>query len=222
MQDKWTLGLCAECDQELDTSVRPSLYCGTRCRGIAKDVRYFRRAYRDGRSQDPEVRQALKKRFAIHLAGGYDARGRALPQGVREEVLAANGGLCMACNAERAMEVDHIDGSSSDRSNLQGLCLSCHDVKTFAPMKGLSEEDKQERMRFFATVFAPVPLRACHDETSWEHDERRLRAQWSARVKEIRLGMPTEVVPLSPEEEAEILRALREEHGHEPAETRDS
>ena len=121
MQDKWTLGLCAECDQELDPSVRPSLYCRTRCRGVAKDVRYFRRAYRDGRSQDPEVRQALKKRFAIHLAGGYDARGRALPQGVREEVLAANGGLCMACNAERATEVDHVDGSSSDRANLQGF-----------------------------------------------------------------------------------------------------
>lgn len=178
MSGKWTLGECAHCGATLDHD-KPSLFCSDRCRDTAKDIRYFRRCYREGRIADPEVRAALQKRMAFHVGGGYDAKARHLDAETRHAVLADNRGLCCACNTAPATQVDHIDGPSSDRANLQGLCLPCHDVKTNERMVPMTDEDKVVRDAFLALVERLEPEMAAHDELTWD-------GQWRARMAETR------------------------------------
>src|SRR5688572_6619512 len=117
----WTVGRCANCDAALDGD-RDVLFCSSRCRSYASDVRYFRRCWREGRDTDPEVAVALRTRLA-HLVGtGYDEDARRVAPELRAEVLAANSGLCVICSQRPAEELDHIDGPSPARDNLQGLC----------------------------------------------------------------------------------------------------
>lgn len=173
MRGRWTVGLCAHCEEELDP-VAPALFCSARCKTVSKDVRYFRRCYRDGRAWDEDVMAALNKRMAFHVAGGYDARARRLSAEVRHEVLAANRGLCCACNERVAVEVDHIDGPSPERSNLQGLCKECHDAKTQERMVPMNDKDRACRDEFLELVWSEPPVMAAHDELAWGTEWRRL------------------------------------------------
>lgn len=89
MASKWTLGQCAHCEAALDPMAPAALYCSWQCKGLAKDVRYFRRCYREGRSQDPDVQHALQTRMAFIAGDGYNAKARLLSKATRQEVLAA-------------------------------------------------------------------------------------------------------------------------------------
>jgi hypothetical protein len=53
---------------------------------------------------------------------------------IRKRVIARDGGLCQACRRALIAEVDHIipleRGGDNSLSNLQGLCIPCHQIKT--------------------------------------------------------------------------------------------
>jgi hypothetical protein len=186
------VGRCANCDEPLDRTGEPDrLFCGSRCRSYAKDVRYFRSYKREGRAADPLVRQALGVRLAHLVGGGYDAAARRVAPRLRAEVLATNGGLCVACNQRPAEQVDHLDGSSTARANLQGLCSTCHDAKTAARMRPMRPDHLIVRDAFMARVEAEPPLRACDDDVRWDGARQRLRAEatawWWSTAEEIKL-----------------------------------
>jgi hypothetical protein len=174
----WTLGQCANCGVALNHE-HPALFCCDPCRDTAKNIRYFRRCYREGRIADPDVLKALHTRMAFQVGGGYDAKARHLDTETRQAVLADNSGLCWACNAAPATQVDHISGPSSDRANLQGLCVTCHDIKTNQSMVPMTDEDKARRDAFMVLVNRPEPLMSAHDELTWD-------AKWRARLAETR------------------------------------
>jgi 5-methylcytosine-specific restriction endonuclease McrA len=173
-------GCCANCDGLLDPLELASLYCSERCRSFAKDVRWFRRRKAEGRLRESDIRTALRTRIAHLVVGGYAAGERRLSADVRAEVLADNGGRCCICNAAAASEVDHIDGPSSERSNLQGVCGPCHHVRTVAHFKPLATEHQAVFDEFRRCAEAPQPLRLCHDEKRWP-------SLWPALMADARL-----------------------------------
>ncbi len=180
MAGDWQAGECANCGAGLDLNAPAALFCGFACRSEAKDVRYFRRCHRDGRTDDPDVWGALRIRLALRVSGGYDAPGRWVDPDVRRQVLAGNSGLCRACGTAPATELDHVDGPSGDPSNLQGLCDRCHNAKTRERIRPTDDPAVlQVRDDFLALVRAVVPVRACHDDVSWD-------AAWPGLLKETR------------------------------------
>jgi hypothetical protein len=170
------------------------LFCDEFCRLWAEDVRYFRGVYAEGRHlRDPLVAEALNTRMAQLLSGGYPAKDRRLPQAAREAVLGRNNGLCISCNNQPATEVDHIDGSSPDPANRQGLCHPCHQKKTesrYVPM----EESHHRAMRdaFLAYVHEPEPVMLAHDR-SWKDRHRKLKKEtldWALSICAITIELP--------------------------------
>lgn len=186
MTGHWAVGQCAHCGAPLDYE-SPALFCSQRCKNTAKDVRYFRRCYREARVLDPDVRAALGKRMAFHVAGGYDANSRRLDRDVRQAILVDHDGRCRICGEAPATQVDHIDGSSNARGNLQGVCVPCHDAKTNERMVPMSEGDKKVRDVFLELVHAAEPVMAAHDELSWPTTWRSKLAQtreWAELVSD--------------------------------------
>ncbi len=63
-------------------------------------------------------------------------RGRAL-QALRHRLL-GDSPMCAMCRTAVATELDHVvaltNGGSNDEDNLQGLCASCHELKTLADL----------------------------------------------------------------------------------------
>jgi 5-methylcytosine-specific restriction endonuclease McrA len=175
--NEWTLGRCANCDSELDWFVPATLYCSEKCHDYAKDVRYFRACRRDGRMGDPKVREALRKRMAFLVVGGYRSGERHVAAEMRSVVLAANGGLCCLCNKQPSTEVDHINGPSGERKNLQGLCNECHNTKTAQSFEPMTPEDMVIRDAFLARVDREPPLRASDNDLTWKVRQRSLMAE---------------------------------------------
>lgn len=78
-------------------------------------------------------------RFADPLRGSRKARGYGSEwERIRKLVLSRDKGLCQPCLAEgkyrTARQVDHIvpkaKGGTDDDSNLQSICVDCHQRKT--------------------------------------------------------------------------------------------
>lgn len=181
------VGRCANGGRALDPTARPSLLYSASCRADAKEVRYFRRCKREVRFRDPDAQQALKIRFALLIGGGCPARERQLPAAVRAAVLADNAGRCGWLNDAPATEVDHVSGSASDRSNLQGLRGDCHRAKTSESLVPLSVEGKAKAPEFSRIVDAAEPLRTAHDHPHWESAWRNRLAdtkEWAASMRE--------------------------------------
>lgn len=174
---RWAPGRCANCEADLVVTPSISLLCGDYCKEWAKHVRYFRSAEADGRAfTDPLVAEAMRTRLAHLVAGGYPDRDRRLPDQIRREVLARNGGLCVACGERPAAEVDHIDGSSPDPANLQGLCHSCHQAKTESHFVLMDDQDRAVRDAFLDHVRESEPVMLAHD-ACWAEEWRQLHRQ---------------------------------------------
>ena len=78
-------------------------------------------------------------RFADPLRGSRQAKGYGADwEKARKRVLSRDKGLCQVCLAEGkyrpAKQVDHIipkaNGGTDDDSNLQAICVECHQQKT--------------------------------------------------------------------------------------------
>jgi hypothetical protein len=176
---------CANCLSPLleETEI---LFCSEWCKETAVTVRYLRGTSRDGRIDDPDVKQAIDIRLAFIMAGSYSALGRELSPTTRAEVKERDGGLCQSCGRPGA-EIDHISGSSGDLLNLQLLCNECHRAKTMENMVSAPDEEKALIARLFLDrVFPDTPKLLADDEGEW-------KGIWMALKKERRQRLLDEI-----------------------------
>ncbi|MGH8588654.1 MAG: HNH endonuclease [Gammaproteobacteria bacterium] len=124
------------------------------------------------------------------MSGGYNKKARLLSREIREAVLRRSKGKCEICGKEGS-DIDHIKGSSSDFSNLQLLCKSCHNAKTeksIVPVEPGSERYEYVRARteqFWLCVESDTPIRICHDENKWKSVWRTFAKERKAYALEI-------------------------------------
>ena len=165
---------CPNCDEPIGA---PTLFCSDLCRDEAKFVRYYRACIKDGRIKQPDVVEALQIRMAHILGGGYAERERRLSLDLRGQVIERAKGLCQSCGA-LGNQVDHISGNSSNLSNLQLLCVPCHNEKTTANFVQITEESHPEawakRDALLRRVHSAGPVRFC-DRAEWATEYRALQ-----------------------------------------------
>jgi len=173
--------LCANCMGPLPDE-EDGLFCSKWCAETASSVRYFRRAHRDCRIQDPDVRDAVRTRLAFLAVGGYGALGRNLSPQTREAVKERANGLCQKCG-QPGVDIDHIAGSSPELDNLQLLCKACHNAKTaenFVPapieIRTLIAELTVDR------VMPEKPRLLADDDAAWPTTWRGLKTARRQRV----------------------------------------
>lgn len=92
-------------------------------------LRLFRRADQHGAQRhapvtdEPEVRPSLK-------AAPFGERSRAIPQDVKIEVAARDGGRCRQCGSNKELHFDHVipwsKGGANTADNIQLLCGTCN------------------------------------------------------------------------------------------------
>jgi hypothetical protein len=87
------------------------------------------------------MRIVLQKRMHVLIWGGYSPKQRYVAPKLAGIVKAANGGLCCKCGEQPSTQVDHMNGPSNERENLQGVCEPCHDAKTQATFGFPMERD---------------------------------------------------------------------------------
>lgn len=177
----FTPGRCLNCDEPRVTSAAP-LYCSEVCRQAAKAVRYARACVRDGRIASPDIQEAIQMRVAHVLAGGYAEKDRRISPEARHTVMENAGGHCQRCgrmfnpdDSEATATIQHLNGSSSELSNLRAWCRRCNmaDAQSrFSPVLDDAPESRAfEELR--ARWESPIPLRACDDDERWNGDWRR-------------------------------------------------
>jgi hypothetical protein len=89
-------------------------------------------------------------------------------------------GLCRLCGAP-GEATDHIDGSSSELTNLRLLCRACHRPVTEQHLVPLSLEQAELARKLWGRVAAARPRRLCDDEQRWAAGWRELlewRRDW--------------------------------------------
>lgn len=145
------------------------MYCSEVCSQEAGWVRYARVCRLDGRDQRPDVIEAMRIRLALVLGGGYPKLARTLPDSVRKAIFERDQQKCQKCG-QPGTEIDHISDSSSDPSNLQVLCDTCHNKKTVGSFVRITKEshpeawEKAQSLRKRAA--AKEPLQVC-DSQEW-------------------------------------------------------
>jgi 5-methylcytosine-specific restriction endonuclease McrA len=137
---------------------------------------------RDGRSNDDEVRYAIRIRLAHILGGGYAKDQRRLSPEVRAAVIERDGSRCRLCGAE-GTEIDHIESSSADLANLQLLCRACHRNKTEQMLVPVPLEAQRARAALWSRVEASQPLRLCDDQEAWPDAWQRLKSERRRRLQ---------------------------------------
>jgi hypothetical protein len=150
------------------------------CNQVARWIRYFQKTNSDGRAQLADVHEALGIQLALIAGGGYSETERQLSPEVRDAVNTRDGGICQSCGAP-GTDIDHIDGSSADLSNLQLLCQSAMVV---------AEQSIVETVhRPIIRRAAETPNRQPCDWVDWQHGRwtkgakevsEKLRAVWSS------------------------------------------
>ncbi len=184
---------CANCMDPLPADER-GLFCSDWCQETTKDVRWMRRAAREGRvEKDPETAQALVVRVDFLYRGGYKRLDRNVAPATRVLVVERSGGLCDVCGLP-ARDLDHIAGSSGGADNLQLLCATCHQAKTNASLgTALAAEGEEGEPWFEALppvlqsmiirrVFGDPPLVLADDEDEWPGSWSRLRSERRRRL----------------------------------------
>ena len=211
---------CVNCDQVFVVSGAARLYCSPRCHQDAKLVRYVRACIKDGRMNDPLVREAIGIRFAIAYSekGYYDEKARRLLPAKKQQVIERDRDLCRLCGAV-GTEIDHIKGDSDDLDNLQLLYHNCHSEKTEANMVPITpdheryEEILARESELRSRIDALTPLRLCDDETNWNSIYKELmteQRQLLKRIKEDVEGVARGRDPLEEERIADELDELAE------------
>jgi hypothetical protein len=179
---------CANCLSPLLEETE-ALFCSEWCKEAAATIRYLRGTYRDGRMDDPDVKEAIDIRIAFMMSGSYGALGRTLTPTLRAEVKERDGGVCQSCGKPGA-EIDHISGSSADATNLQLLCTECHRIKTMESMVPAPAEEKAVIAQLFMVrVFPNAPQLLADAELEWKN-------LWSGLKKERRQRLKDEIESL--------------------------
>lgn len=172
---------CANCLCPLPEAVE-GLFCSIWCKEIAGAVRYQRGVFRDGRIDDPLVKQAIIFKNAFLLEGGYQALGRTLSPSIRTDVKTRDGGTCQMCG-KAGTDIDHIDGSSPSLDNLQLLCADCHNAKT---AENLEPAGLKQKVLLFALqltrVMPEIPTLLADDQVEWKRVWLALRTARKQRL----------------------------------------
>jgi 5-methylcytosine-specific restriction endonuclease McrA len=184
---------CVNCDQLFVVSGPARLYCSPRCHQDAKLVRYVRACIKDGRMNDPLVREAIRTRFAFAYSekGYYDEKARQISPTKKQQVIERDKGLCRLCGAV-GTEIDHISGDGDDLANLQLLCRDCHSEKTEANMVPITPEHERyeeilaRESELRSRVEASTPLRPCDDEANWNSIYKELMTEQRQLLKRIK------------------------------------
>lgn len=179
------------------------LFDSEECQQAASAVRYLRRVAADGRLAREDVRAAVRRKLWFALNSGYPAKARRLPPATRSLVLARDKGLCQKCGRS-GDQIDHIRGDSRALSNLQVLCVDCHNTKTdyalfgaVAPAVDFADDapeaesipqDTETQLTPAAEALldramARVPMQLCDDER-WEVHWRELLVARRQRMAE--------------------------------------
>lgn len=166
---------CVNCGRSFRGKRSDTPFCGLQCKGEAKAVRYARGKHREYPSGPPEdIKEAMRMKVAHALGGGYDSAARRLTQETRDVIIERDGGLCVLCG-QAGTEIDHIEGPSSDLSNLRLLCRDCHLTVTHAHFIPVTDEATKGRRDWLLTrITVPEPLLACDGE-AWSSAWR----QWT-------------------------------------------
>jgi len=172
-----------ECGKVIRLDGYCRLYCDDRCRQVLKLVHYGRRAFRDGRIEDPLVMEAIQMRIAHILGGGYHQTARRLSPATRQAVLSRDGGLCQICG-QPATDIDHIAGDSSDLDNLRALCRACNMGEAQAGFRPATEEMSREVDQLMERIEADVPIHARDNEQGWDLQYRQMRADQRALMRD--------------------------------------
>jgi 5-methylcytosine-specific restriction endonuclease McrA len=215
---------CVNCNQVFVVSGPARLYCSPRCHQDAKLVRYVRACIKDGRMNDPLVREAIRTRFAFAYSekGYYDEKARQMSDLKRQQVIERDNGLCRLCEAA-GTEIDHINGDSGDLENLQLLCWDCHSEKTQANMVPITPEHERydeilaRENELRSRINAPTPLRPCDDEANWNSIYKELmteQRQLLKRIKEDVEGVAKGRDPIEEERITDELNELAELESH--------
>lgn len=175
-----TTGACVNCDAPAWDG-RP--YCCELCDQEASTVRYARRILADGRINRPDVQEGLGARLLMLGSGGYPQRARELSDQARAEIFTRDNHTCQLCGGI-ATEIDHIQGSSPDPSNLRSLCGDCNRSRAFAQARTVTAISDPEKFasitarldRLAARVAAKRPLRICDDEDAWSTIVGKIRS----------------------------------------------
>ncbi|WP_444944810.1 HNH endonuclease [Microbulbifer sp. ZKSA006] len=176
---------CLHCSGEMPPFVKPRLYCSLACEQEAELIRYVRRCTLDGRIEQPDVQEAVKIRLAHIMSGGYDKKSREISCEVRVKVLQRSKGKCEQCGKD-GRDIDHIEGSIGDLSNLQLLCKDCHNQKTqlsITPVEPGTEQFEYVKARtesFWRFVQSEKPVRVCHDHENWKSCWRQYQKERKA------------------------------------------
>lgn len=163
---------CANCG-EFFAWPRDKAFCSLACWSVADIVRYRRSVqarYPDGAPDD--VAEAVRTKMAHVLGGGYDKKARRLTPARREEVWTRDGGKCVLCG-DGGDEIDHIEGPSSELSNLRLLCRPCHSQVTRSHFQPIADDDLERKTlvaEILVRVASPVPLHDC-DAPEWSEPE---------------------------------------------------
>ena len=186
--NNYTIGRCANCDERIpyERASKGKLFCSDICRDRASIVRYARGAIQDGRYEREElVRQAVKIKLGFAIGEkGYPETERTLSKQIRDAVFKRDKGKCQICGND-GTTIDHIRDSSPDLDNLQVLCQSCHNKKTFAGMKPANPQQIALLRSLWERINSPMPHRLCDDETHWNGMWKKLSIelkQWSQTV----------------------------------------
>ncbi len=172
---------CANCQRWVPDEL-PGLFCSTWCQETCKHVRYLRGVIGDGRILNDDVQAAVRKRFAFLQLGGYASLHRGLPAKVRAAVIERHNGRCASCG-KPGTDIDHINGSSADPSNLQLLCTDCHNTKTDQRLQPASPATQQLFDDFLEHRVAPrEPLLLADDEQQWATTWRPLKKDRKQRL----------------------------------------
>jgi hypothetical protein len=141
-------------------------------------MRLCRRWLREPAKQaDPQYPYALQVRLAVlhsaYLGCGqvYDEAARYLTPAQKAAIRERDRGLCVKCGKPGA-EIDHINDSSDDPSNLQLLCLDCHHAKTRQAMTAITDPADRTAIaamhaELTSRVDSLVPSHACDNQQTW-------------------------------------------------------
>lgn len=155
---------CPNCDSPVASTKTP--YCGQSCREFASFVRQFRGALAEGSVLNAERQEALGQVFWFLLGGGRPLRLSFVPDRVRAQVLARDGGLCRLCRSP-ATTVDHIATGCNRPINLQAVCASCCRARSFGDANVL-EAGRTRLDEMVSRIGASVALRCCDDPVDWD------------------------------------------------------
>jgi len=167
--------LCPNCRK---SHQREKIFCGDQCQQEAQAVRHIRNAVADGRIRAHDQQEGIGHKLIQIVAGGYPSE-RKLSQKLRKQVLERDKRTCQICR-NPGDQIDHIDGSANDPSNLRVLCSSCNRglvLRTMAPTTGEGATWIQGILaRLALRIAAPKPLYLC-DGDDWARTWPILRSE---------------------------------------------